>query len=351
MISVVDRSVFRTACRAGLLAGLVVLLAAACSRAPEPVTIGGPTMGTTWSVRLAEPPPAGRVADLRAEIEAILEAINSQMSTYRQDALITRFNHAEQGERFTLPPDFATVLLDSLALARDSGGAFDPTVGPLVNLWGFGPEGHRSEPPAPDEIAAAQARVGWERIEFDASDGVLEQPGGMYLDFSSIAKGHAVDRIADLLEAHGVEGYVVDIGGDLRTRGTRADGRAWRIAVERPLPGERSVHSVITPGDMALATSGSYRNYFRDQGRVFSHTIDPRSGWPVAHDIVSVTVLHERCAIADGLATVLTVLNEEEGMAFARRHGLTVLWLVSTEDGVQERMTPEFARFLEEPGR
>ena len=156
-------------------------------------------------------------------------------------------------------------------------------------------------------------------------------------------------EIAGVLDAHGVDGYVVDIGGDMRTRGTRADGRAWRIAVERPQPGERAVHSVITPGDMALATSGSYRNFFRDDERTYSHTIDPRTGWPVAHEIVSVTVLHERCAIADGLATVLSVLDEEEGMAFARQRELAVLWLVNTDEGIQERMTPAFARYLQEP--
>ncbi len=349
MISVADSVRTRTARRAGLLAGLVLLLATACSRPPEPVTIGGPTMGTQWSVRLAEPPPALGVSQLRAEIEDVLETVNAQMSTYREDALISRFNRAEAGEAFALPPDFARVLLDSLELARDSDGAFDPTVGPLVNLWGFGPDGDRTEPPPDADIAAARARVGWERLDHDPSASLLTQPGGTYLDFSSIAKGHAVDRIAGLLDAHGVAGYVVDIGGDMRTRGTRADGRAWRIAVERPQPGERAVHSVITPGDMALATSGSYRNFFRDQGRTYSHTIDPRTGWPVAHDIVSVPVIHERCAIADGLATVLSVLDEDEGMAFARQRELAVLWLVNTDEGIQERMTPAFARYLQEP--
>lgn len=308
-------------------------------------------MGTSWSVRLASAPEQGDVRGLRAEIEGILETINAEMSTYREDALISRFNSAEAGARFELPHDFDIVLQDSLALADDSGGAFDPTVGPLVNLWGFGPEGDRSEPPAGDEIAAARARTGWEKLRYDAVEGVLEQTGGVYLDFSAIAKGHAVDRIADHLLARGVSGFVVDIGGDLRTRGTRPDGRAWRIAIERPQPGERAIHSVIAPGDLGLATSGSYRNYFRDQGRTYSHTIDPRTGWPVAHDIVSVTVLHERCAVADGLATVLTVLNEEEGMAFARERDLAVLWLVNTEDGVQERMTPAFAPYLEELDR
>ena len=340
----------RPARGAGLLAGLVVLLAAACSRPPDPITLGGPTMGTSWSVRLASPPDRGDVRELRGEIEAILETINAEMSTYREESLISRFNRANAGERFELPPDFTTVLEDSLVLAEDSDGAFDPTVGPLVNLWGFGPEGHRTEPPPEAGITEARARTGWRQLLYDPAIRVLEQSGGVYLDFSSIAKGHAVDRIAEHLVEQGVSGFVVDIGGDLRTRGTRPDGRPWRIAVERPQSGERAIHSVIEPGDMALATSGSYRNFFRDQDRVFSHTIDPRTGWPVAHDIVSVSVLHARCAMADGLATVLTVLNEEQGMAFARERELAVLWLVNTEDGVQERMTPAFARYLEEHG-
>lgn len=333
---------------ARLLLACALLVLGACSRAPEPIVLGGPTMGTSWSVRLAAPPPDISVTELRAGIEAILETINAEMSTFREDADITRFNRAPAGTRMQIPEDFAFVLGEALALAEATGGAFDPTVGPLVNLWGFGPEGRRDTPPDPAAIVAARERVGWQRVRFDPDTRELVQPGDLYLDLSAIAKGHAVDRIAEHLLAHGVEGFVVDIGGDLRTQGLRPDGRPWRIAIERPLPGQREIHSIIEPGNQAMATSGSYRNHFRDGGQTFSHTIDPRTGYPITHRIVSLTVLHARCVMADALATALSVLDPDEGAEFARVHGLAVMWLLDTEEGVQEQVTPAFALYLQE---
>lgn len=328
-------------------AALLLLLLAACSQTPEPVTLNGATMGTTWTVRLGNIPAGVSVPALRAEIEATLERVNAQMSTYREDADISRFNRATAGEVLTVPEDFTRVLSAALALAEATGGAYDPTVGPLVNLWGFGPDPSLDRVPPEEQLAAARRQVGWQRILFDPGSGALTQTGGLMLDFSSIAKGYAVDRIAERLLQHGIDNHLVDIGGDLRTRGLRPDGRPWRIAIERPLVGSREIHSVLSLGDLAMATSGSYRNFFRDQGRDFSHTIDPRSGYPVQHALVSVTVLHESCMQADALATALSVLGPDEGLAYAREHELAVLMLVAGDDAVDEIMTPEFARHLD----
>ncbi len=324
------------------------LLLAACSRTPEAVTLNGASMGTSWTVRLGNIPADVSVPTLRSEIEALLERVNAQMSTYREDAEISRFNRAAAGEVLTMPEDFTRVLTAALALAEATGGAYDPTVGPLVNLWGFGPDPSLDRVPPEDELAAARRRVGWQRIVFNPGSGALTQTGGLMLDFSSIAKGYAVDLIAEHLQQHGIDNHLVDIGGDLRTRGQRPDGRPWRIAIERPLAESREVHSVLTLGDLAMATSGSYRNFFREQGRDFSHSIDPRSGYPVQHALVSVTVLHESCMQADALATALSVLGPVEGLTFAREHGLAVMMLVAGDDAVEEIKTPEFARKLDQ---
>jgi FAD:protein FMN transferase len=329
--------------RVGFWLFLIAAVLAGCSQPREPVTLNGATMGTTWTVRLGEIPPGVSVPALRSELEAVLERVNAQMSTYREDSDISRFNRAAAGEVMKVPEDFATVLLASIALAEASGGAFDPTVGPLVNLWGFGPDPAQDRVPAENEIEAARRRVGWQRIVFDPASAELAQPGGLMLDFSSIAKGHAVDLLAEVLLTHGIGSHLVDIGGDLRTRGQRPDGRPWRIAIERPLPGGREVHTVLTPGDRAMATSGSYRNFFRDQGRSYSHTIDPRTGYPVAHRLVSVTVLHASALQADALATAISALGPQDGLAFAEQRNLAALLLVEENGQVEELMTPAFA--------
>lgn len=324
------------------------LLLGGCDRAAQVHTLSGPTMGTTWTVRLGDLPAGATLPGLRDEVEALLDEVNAQMSTYREDSDISRFNRADAGEWLDMPEGFARVVEAALALARETGGGYDPTVGPLVNLWGFGPEGHREQAPDESAIASIRARVGWQRLRFDPARRALLQPGAAYLDLSSIAKGYAVDRIAEHLASRGVGAFLVDIGGDMRLRGRKPDGSAWRVAIERPTPGTRDVQTIIEPGDRAVATSGSYRNFFRDQGREFSHTIDPRTGYPVRHELVSVTVIASTCMQADALATALTVLGPEEGYAFARTRGLAVLFLMREGERIEERMTPAFARYLDE---
>ncbi len=338
--------------RCRLLAGIsllsFLLLTAGCEQPPRTHSLSGHTMGTLWSVQVVLPSGGTQATDLREDIEAALETVNAQMSTYREDSVITRFNRAEAGDSVVLPAEFADVLTVAMALAEATDGAFDPTVGPLVNLWGFGPDGPRSEAPSEDDIEAARARVGWQQLALDTDTQALTQPGRVYLDLSSIAKGYAVDLIAAVLEQRGISAYLVDIGGDMRMRGRKPDGRRWRIAIERPTPGKQAIHSIIQPGNQAMATSGSYRNFFRDGGREYSHTIDPGSGYPVRQELVSVTVLHDNCMMADGLATAITALGSERGYAFARDQGLAVLLLSRDGESVTERMTPAFAPYVDE---
>jgi len=331
-----------------LIAGLLaVLVVASCRQSDQVLVLKGSTMGTHWTVRLATPPPGKDEPSLRAGIEAVLEMVNAQMSTWREDSLLSRFNRLSAGESLQLDDDLALVLRSALALAEESGGAYDPTVGPLVNLWGFGPDAYRDAPPAADEIAEALSRIGWRRLGWDRHAPVLVQPGGLYIDLSSIAKGHAVDRVLEHLLAQGAEGVLVDIGGDTRAKGHKPDGSAWRIAVERATSGARAAQLVIEPGDRAVATSGTYRNQFESQGRRYSHAIDPRTGYPVDHDLVSITVLHDSCLQADALATALGVLGAEEGYRFAVDRDLAALFLREQDGRIVELMTPAFRHLIE----
>lgn len=332
-------------CAAGLLG--LLLLTSAC-RPPVPVSVlQGATMGTTWTVRLAGMPTGQDEAVLRAGIEDVLADVNAQMSTYREDSVLSRFNRLPAGASQELPEGLQEVLRAALALAEDSEGAYDPTVGPLVNLWGFGPGPDLNAVPAATRIAEALEQVGWQRLHWDRHSALLVQPGGVYLDLSSIAKGYAVDRVLEYLLAQGVRGALVDIGGDTRVHGRKPDGSAWRIAVEQPVPGPRAVQRVFAPGNRAVATSGSYRNFFAADGRQYSHTIDPRTGYPVLHDLVSVTVVRDSCLQADALATALGVLGPEQGYDFALRRDLAVLFLQQQDGRIVERMTPAFRSLLD----
>lgn len=303
-------------------------------------TLSGATMGTTWSVKLVA--AASALPALERGVQARLDQVVAQMSTWESDSDISRYNRAEAGSRHVLPAEFGEVLQAALALAADSDGAYDPTVGPLVDLWGFGPAGARAQAPAADALAAARARVDWRRLGYDAATRELSQPGGAYLDLSSIAKGYGVDRVADWLLAQGVEHCLVEVGGELRGHGRRPDGGAWRVAIEQPGGSAGDAAAVIALDGDAIATSGDYRRYFDADGRRYAHTLDPRSGAPIDSELASVTVLHARCMHADGLATALGVLGARAGLAYANRRGLAALFVVREGERFVARSTPAF---------
>ncbi|MFT0139246.1 FAD:protein FMN transferase [Alcanivoracaceae bacterium MT1] len=324
---------------------LLLLILSACDDAQQRLSaLSGPTMGTTWSVKFTGSPRDG-IPALKTELEAALEQVNQEMSTYRPDSDLSRFNQAEAGTVQTLPEDFAKVLAAALKLSGDTNGAYDVTVGPLVNLWGFGPDPDRFEPPADEDVQAALRRIGWQRLTLQGREAT--QPGGLYVDLSSIAKGFGVDKLAGVLKEAGISNYLVEVGGELVASGTKPYGQPWRVAIERPEVGKREVEKVLKLHDIAIATSGDYRNFFEEDGKLFSHTIDPRTGYPVTHHLASVTVLHKSCMMADALATALTVLGPEEGVAFAREHELPVLFIVRTNEGPKEILTPAFQAVLD----
>ncbi|MFU8764814.1 MAG: FAD:protein FMN transferase [Haliea sp.] len=335
-------------CRAAglLLALAAALLVGGCQRQVQPVELSGATMGTTWHVTYLPSDHAAQPAALQAELERLLVAVNDSMSTWQPDSEISRFNRSPPGEWFTLSAPFAEVMAVALAIGELSGGAYDVTVGPLVELWGFGPSRPRLDTPSATAIRERLEQVGQGFIELDLAQSRMRRLRAVEVDLSSIAKGYAVDVLAEALEAQRIADFLVEVGGEMRLAGRSPRGDAWRIAVERPQPGARSVALGIALTDAAVATSGDYRNYFEVDGRRYSHSIDPRSGWPVQHDLVSVTVIAADCMRADAWATALTVLGAEQALALAEAEGLAVYLLRRDGEGIVPSYSSAFAPWL-----
>lgn len=335
------------------LMALIVLLAAGTGFGllrPEPpvaeLQMSGRTMGTTYNVKYRPTPNTLTVKDLQIEVDTLLAEINHTMSTYDQESELSRFNRLRTTDWVPASSSLRAVLKTALEIGAQSEGAFDITVGPLVNLWGFGPEVHSDRIPLDRDIAAARARSGLDKITLsETQPAIRKHRPDVFLDLSGIAKGYGVDRVAELMTARGIEHYMVEIGGEIRVRGLKERDTPWRIAIEKPLSGERSVHTMLALSDIALATSGNYRNFFEIAGRRYSHTIDPTTGWPVDHHLVSVTVLAETSMRADAWATAFQVLGPERGMAIAERLHLPVLFVIEQNGQFEERVCCAFQRY------
>jgi thiamine biosynthesis lipoprotein len=309
-------------------------------------SLAGETMGTTWNVRWV----GTRTSDLeslRATIQQALDRVVAQMSTWTDTSDLAHFNRAPAGTWCELPEAFFEVLSTGLRIARASDGAYDPASGALVNLWGFGPSPRYTDagfrPPDAAAIEAARAQAGWrELVVEDATRRVL-QPGGATLDLSAIAKGFGVDEVVRALQQRGVESCLVEVGGELRGEGIKPDGQPWWVELEAPQAGAALTETRVALHGLAVATSGDYRRGFEADGRHFSHTLDPRSGWPVAHGLASVTVLHAECMLADAWSTALTVLGHEAGRRLADRENLAALFVVRTPEGFEEHLSAALA--------
>jgi len=323
------------------------------SSCSEPVPTGklvmvqGKTMGTYYQVTMVlskqqQQDVAYELGAIQIEIDSKLELVNDQMSTYRPDSELSKFNQAK--ETLTVSPATAYVVKSSLTLFNQSQGAFDVTVGPLVNLWGFGPDKKPNKVPSEKLIKQRKQWVGSQHL--GVRDNTLYKAiPELYVDLSSIAKGYGVDVIAEHLQAIGINDYLVDIGGELRAKGVKPGNKQWTLAIERPVEGH-NVQRLIQIGDNAIATSGDYRNYYEFDGIRYSHTIDPETGKPINHKLVSVTVIHESSMFADGFATVVTVLGPEAGLAFAQQNKLAVFLLVKQGEEFVEHFTTQFKPYL-----
>lgn len=320
----------------------LLLVACGDSRLPQ-LELAGEAMGTTFKVVLVEPPGTAVVESLEAEIVAALQAVDQVASTWRPDSELSAFNSDPSTDWITISATFCKVLERALEVSRTTDGAFDVTVGPLVNLWGFGPDGIVTEPPADDEIAAARENAGFEKLATDCKvPAARKSKSSLYVDLSGWAKGYAVDQLAGLLDESDLENYLVEIGGELRVSGHNSEGLKWSIAIEAPSTSKRVPHAILRVTDTAVATSGDYRNFFSHDGKNYSHTIDVRTGHPVAHDLAAVTVINPSTAYADAMATALLVLGPDAGPALARKLGIAGYFLVRNRAGIQEITTPDF---------
>lgn len=317
-----------------LLAALA-LLAGGCGRG-RAETLEGRTMGTTYHVTVLA---RGPVSGLQAKIDQRLDEVNASLSTYIEDSEINRFGRLRRGgEEFPASRDFLRVMTTAQRVFRLSGGAWDGTVRPLVDLWGFGPSRSVGQPPDPAKIEALLGEVGFDQIEIRPG-ALVKRRASVTLDLSSIAKGYGVDQVAAVLRGEGFSDFLVEIGGEVVGAGRREDGRPWRVGINRPRPdappGE--VYRVVEPGDRALATSGDYRIFFESGGVRYSHVLDPRTGRPVANGVVSVSVLAPDCTLADGLATAVMVMGKDAGLALLERlPGVEGLVVVGTAHGLLE---------------
>lgn len=326
---------------------LCLLLTACTANSEERLTwFTGATMGTGYSVRITGLPPDIDPQRLECDIGRLLEEINGLMSAYREDSELSRFNRSRRTDWVAVSPELVYVLQEAQRVSRLSGGAFDVTVGPLVNLWGFGPSLYPARMPTAAQIAAAGKRVGFELLQIRNSPPALRKGReDIYIDLSAIAKGYGVDRAAEFLEAQGIHNYLVDIGGEERIKGHSPLGIPWRIAIEQPMTEGRKVQRIIELDSHGVATSGTYRNYFEWDGKRYSHIIDPRTGWPITHKLVSVTVLSDTAMRADALATALLVLGPEQGFKMAEREQIAALFIIRASAGFIEKATTRFLEF------
>lgn len=322
------------------------LLAGCSSPAPEISEFNGESMGTTWSVKVSAMPAGLEPRQVADHIQAALDGVNQSMSTYLATSELSRFNQAPSGTRMQVSPALFDVMRKSVEVWRLSQGTFDVTVGPLVNLWGFGPQGRPSV--VPDEAAQRQAwtRVGTDALTLHTETLELEKHKDLYVDLSAIAKGYGVDRVAEALENLGIRRYLVEVGGEMRAGDPKSPDEPWRVAVEKPWTGARTVERVFAVSRLAMATSGDYRNYFEVNGKRYSHTIDPRTGRPIDHALASATVIAPTCAEADAWATAMMVLGPDQALAVARANHLAVYLLVKVGDGFEARSSAAFDMYL-----
>jgi thiamine biosynthesis lipoprotein len=313
---------------------LLFILAAGCSKTEH--TLTGRTMGTTYSVKVVTG-PFGSVAGLKEKIDRRLDEINRSMSPYRADSEISRFNRFHQTEvEFSISADFLAVMKVADRIYEWSEGAWDGTVNPLVDLWGFGRAGRLEQVPPAEKVAAALADVGFDKIEIRGGGALVKRHAAVSLDLSSIAKGYGVDQAADVVRATGFTDFLIEIGGEVVASGIRSDGHPWRVGINRPKPeaGWDEVYKVVSLENQAFATSGDYRQFFVKNGVRYSHIIDPKTGYPVNNRVVSVSILAGNCTLADGLATAVMVMGAEKGLALIERiEGVEGLIIVEAPDG------------------
>jgi FAD:protein FMN transferase len=325
---------------------VVCLVVASCSQEREKthlVELTGSTMGTRYTVKVSNLPPGFMPASIQREIEAILNRINGRMSTYQEDSELSTFNRAKTTDWIPVSSEIVFVVAAALQVSRLTDGAFDITVGPIVNLWGFGPPIPEPDFPTDEMIQELLPNVGYQHIFIqDSPPSLRKDHPDVQIDLSSIAKGYAVDQVAEYLESVELHDYLVEIGGELRGKGNNSQGETWKVAIEKPDPNQRAIHGVVQLQNRGMATSGDYRNFFERNGQRYSHTINPRTGRPITHKLASVAVISDSTMQADALATGLMVLGPESGFRLAEKEKLSALFITKGTGVVYEKATSQW---------
>ena len=328
---------------AALLIACCLLIS--CSRAPRELVLSGPTMGTTYTVKVVGTPATLDAQTVQRELDAVLAAIDADMSTYRADSAISKFNAAASTDWIAVPSSLARVVAASKDISERSGGVFDITLAPLIAAWGFGPAGEPSALPSASDLAAIRERIGHRLLDVRLAPPALrKQHPELRIDVNGVAPGYAVDLIAERFRALGLKHFMIDLGGEVLARGRNSRGEPWRIAVERPIDDEPRPFKIVELNDASITTSGEYRRYFERDGRRYSHTLDPRTERPI-ESFGSVCVVGESSLLIDAWATALNVLGPEEGLRFAEREGLAAMYVVVVAgDRLEARMSSAFQR-------
>jgi thiamine biosynthesis lipoprotein len=337
--------------RRGLFA-IALLLLAGCDNTTVKDEAGlvleGKTMGTFWRVSIAGV-DAAKQSGLRTQIQAQLDGDDRLLSTYKADSALSRFNQSRSTEPYPVTEAMSDIVTESLRIGAKTSGAMDITVGPLVNLWGFGPDKQPVKTPTQAQIDAAKALTGLQHLTVINKAGqqwLQKDLPGLYVDLSTIGEGFAADHLARLMEQNGISRYLVSVGGAVVTRGTNADGKAWRVAIQKPTDRENAVQAIVDLNGHGISTSGSYRNYYELEGKRLSHVIDPVTGAPIQHKLVSATVIATTAMEADGWDTGLMVLGMEKAKEVAQKEGLAVYLIAKEGEGFTTWMSPQFKTFL-----
>lgn len=319
---------------------LASALLAGCGEKIE--EFGGPTMGSHYSLKYLAGEGTPEPAALKAEVDGLLAEVDQQMSTWRTDSDISQFNRLPAHSCRAMPAAVLELVRAGDELSRESDGAFDLTLEPLLDLWGFGPQSRGEQVPSAEAIAEARQRIGHQHLQIGEQR--LCKDAAVQVDLNSIAAGYTVDRIAERLGQLGVSSYLLDVTGEVRAVGRKPDGSPWRIAIEAPRDDQQVAQKVLLLDGLGVSTSGDYRNYFEEGGKRYSHTLDPQTGAPITHRLASVTVVDPSTLRADGLSTLLMVLGPERGYAFAERADIAAFFVTRTDQGFATRATPAFTR-------
>ena len=334
-----------------IVGALAAVFGIGCEADREPIVLSGPAQGTSYRVTITEPPAELDADRARAAMRDVIDVVDRRMSTWRDDSEVSRFNAGPANEWVSVSPQLAGLVRHALRIGRETEGAFDVTIAPVLQIWGFGAGADRPERlPSRDELDAAREDTGIGLVDVRMEPPALRKKrAGTRLDLAGLAQGYTVDRMAERLDELGAKRYLVELGGELFARGRKSEDDAWRIGVEKPQAGVRAVERVVELADAGMTTSGDYRDFFEIDGRRFSHTIDPRTGRPVAHDLRAVTVIAEDAITADAMATALLVMGPDNGLRYADAHDIAALFVSGgNEAGYTESNSQAFEPYLQD---